>query len=461
MVRLFNHWFAANTILRVLFDAILLVVGFMLAAVWLTRGTLPSVDVIASALLFAITMIVLNSLVGLYRRDPYRSTTQTAARFAVSLVLAAPIAWFTFRISDVGGVHQDALNLAAVVALVLLIAGRAYATRRQGSRMFTRRVLVLGTGPEAVEVDNSLRQFAPGMAIVGFYPVQQSEPRDVAVTGDRVFPGALSLRDTVAAHDVDDLIVAVRERRGGVLPLNELLECKLTGVRVLDLSSYYERALGQVRLDTLHASWLIFGDGFRQGFVRTTVKRIFDIVVSLALLLLALPVALVTAGLIALESGFPVLYRQERIGQAGRVIRVIKFRSMHRDAERDGMPRWALSNDSRVTRVGRYIRKLRIDELPQLINVLKGDMSLVGPRPERPFFVDNLTRQIPFYAARHSVKPGITGWAQVRYHYGATVDDALQKLQYDLYYVKNHTLFLDMLILFETVGVVITGEGAQ
>jgi lipopolysaccharide/colanic/teichoic acid biosynthesis glycosyltransferase len=164
---------------------------------------------------------------------------------------------------------------------------------------------------------------------------------------------------------------------------------------------------------------------------------------------------------IALESGFPVLYRQERIGEAGRVFQVIKFRSMRLDAEADGGPRWASSNDERVTRVGRVMRKLRVDELPQLINVLKGDMSLVGPRPERPFFVDKLTRDVPFYAARHSVKPGLTGWAQIRYHYGESVDESVQKLQYDLYYVKNHTLFLDMLVLFETIGVVLTGKGAQ
>jgi lipopolysaccharide/colanic/teichoic acid biosynthesis glycosyltransferase len=164
---------------------------------------------------------------------------------------------------------------------------------------------------------------------------------------------------------------------------------------------------------------------------------------------------------IALEDGYPVLYRQPRIGQAGRVFDVIKFRSMRRNAEDDGKPRWASSNDDRVTRVGRIIRKLRIDELPQLINVLRGDMSLVGPRPERPFFVDRLTREVPFYAARHSVKPGVTGWAQVRYHYGSSVDDSVQKLQYDLYYVKNHTLFLDLLVLVETIGVVVTGKGAQ
>jgi lipopolysaccharide/colanic/teichoic acid biosynthesis glycosyltransferase len=170
---------------------------------------------------------------------------------------------------------------------------------------------------------------------------------------------------------------------------------------------------------------------------------------------------LLTTLLIALESGLPIFYRQERVGQGGRIFKVIKFRSMRTDAEHDGRPRWAASNDDRVTRVGRVIRRYRIDELPQLFNVLKGDMSLVGPRPERPFFVDQLTREIPFYAARHSIKPGLTGWAQVRYHYGATLDDAAEKLQFDLYYVKNHTLFLDLVILFETVVVVITGEGAQ
>ncbi len=216
-----------------------------------------------------------------------------------------------------------------------------------------------------------------------------------------------------------------------------------------------------MRLDSLRASWLIFGDGFRQGVLRTVVKRLFDIVAASVLIVLALPLMLITAILIALEGGFPVLYQQERVGQGGRIFRVTKFRSMRTDAELDGKPRWAASNDDRVTRVGRVIRRYRIDELPQLFNVLKGDMSLVGPRPERPFFVDQLTREIPFYAARHSIKPGLTGWAQVRYHYGATLDDAAEKLQFDLYYVKNHSLFLDLVILFETVVVVITGEGAQ
>jgi exopolysaccharide biosynthesis polyprenyl glycosylphosphotransferase len=211
----------------------------------------------------------------------------------------------------------------------------------------------------------------------------------------------------------------------------------------------------------LRVGWLIFGEGFRQGWGRTLIKRVFDIVAASILIFMALPVMLVTALLIYFEDGFPVFYRQERVGLNGRLFNVIKFRSMRMDAEGDGKPRWATANDDRTTRVGRIIRKLRIDELPQLFSVLGGDMSLIGPRPERPYFVDQLTRDIPFYAVRHSVKPGVTGWAQVNYHYGASVDDSIQKLQYDLYYVKNHALFLDLVILFETVGVVLTGKGAQ
>jgi sugar transferase (PEP-CTERM system associated) len=239
------------------------------------------------------------------------------------------------------------------------------------------------------------------------------------------------------------------------------LDCKLAGFKVLDPSSYFEQVFGQVRLESLRASWLIFGEGFRQGLLRTVVKRAFDVFATSLLLVFAAPVMLLTSLLIVMESGFPILYRQERVGQGGRVFWVTKFRSMRSDAERDGKPQWATANDDRVTRVGKVIRKLRIDELPQLLNVLKGDMSLVGPRPERPYFVGELSEKVPFYGARHSIKPGITGWAQVRYPYGASVQDAAQKLQYDLYYVKNHSLFLDLVVFFETIEVVLTGRGAQ
>jgi len=218
---------------------------------------------------------------------------------------------------------------------------------------------------------------------------------------------------------------------------------------------------GEVPVAALKASWLIYGEGFRQNWGRRFIKRCFDVFASALLLLVGIPVMIVTAVAIFLESGGPILFVQERVGLGGRVFRVIKFRSMRIDAEEDGRPRWASSNDSRVTRVGRFIRRMRIDELPQIFNVLKGEMSLVGPRPERPYFVNTLTGQIPFYGARHTLKPGLTGWAQVRCHYGASIEDAAKKLQYDLYYIKNHTLLLDLAILVRTIRVVLSGEGAH
>jgi sugar transferase (PEP-CTERM system associated) len=308
-------------------------------------------------------------------------------------------------------------------------------------------------------VMRALNKSDPSAEIVGYFPSPNDESTVVPET--QILSRTKTLTDTAKALKVDEIVVALTERRGGSMPLRELLDCKLHGIRVLDLASHFEQTLGQIRLDSLYAGWLIFGDGFSQGALRAVVKRLSDILFASILILLSLPIMLVTGLLIIAENGFPVFYRQERVGLNGRLFNVIKFRSMRNDAEKDGKPIWAKADDDRTTKVGKIIRKLRIDELPQLFSVLKGDMSLVGPRPERPFFVDQLTKEIPFYAVRHSVKPGVTGWAQVRYHYGATVEDSAEKLQYDLYYVKNHSLFLDLVVLFETIGVVLTGKGAH
>ena len=281
------------------------------------------------------------------------------------------------------------------------------------------------------------------------------------VSRRRIIAQTGPLEETVKRLDIDEIIVAVREQRGGVLPLRALLECRLNGVQVTDLARFFERVHGKVPIESLKVSWLIYGEGYRQGWLRTFVKRTFDIFVAIALLVLTLPITVFTAILIAIESRGQVIYRQERVGRGGVPFTLLKFRSMTVDAEKDGKASWASVNDARVTPVGRLIRRTRIDELPQLINVLRGEMSFVGPRPERPEFVAMLTQQIPFYAVRHSVKPGITGWAQVRYSYGATVEQAVKKLEYDLYYVKNHTLLLDLIILLETVRVVMLAEGAR
>jgi sugar transferase (PEP-CTERM system associated) len=259
---------------------------------------------------------------------------------------------------------------------------------------------------------------------------------------------------------VDEIVVAVEDRRKE-MPVNDLLHLKLSGVEVLEFSSFWEKETGRVDLDTVHPSWMIFSDGFGGTTATRMVKRGFDLVVSATFLLLTFPVLVITAAAIKLDSRGPIFYRQERVGRHGRTFMLLKFRSMVTDAERDGVPKWAGAGDSRVTRIGHVIRQTRIDEIPQVFNVLLGDMSFIGPRPERPFFVQELAAKIPYYAERHRVKPGITGWAQINFPYGASVEDAKQKLEYDLYYIKNHSIFLDCIILLQTARVVLFPEGVR
>lgn len=460
MIKVFSHWIHWKTILQIVLDLVFPVVCVLLAVYWMGQGGRASLEVVFTyAVIFALAMIAFNAVLGLYHRAQSQTVAQTRARAFLSLSLSVPIAYGVFALLSIADVNREILLFSGLAALFGTLAHRVYTMQSRSGTLMTRRVLIFGAGPEAKSVSKVLQLSDPDIQIVGFYP--SPTDTEVSITDQLVLPREKSLSDTAQALKVDEIIVAVHQRRGGILPLRELLDCKLSGVKVLDLASYFQRALGQIRLDSLRAGWLIFGEGFRQGLGRTLIKRLFDIVAASILLLLALPVMAVTALLIVLEDGFPIFYRQERVGLNGRLFNVVKFRSMRKDAEGDGKPRWATANDDRTTRVGRVIRKLRIDELPQLYSVLIGDMSLVGPRPERPYFVDMLTRDIPFYAVRHSVKPGVTGWAQVSYHYGATVDDSIQKLQFDLYYVKNHSLFLDIVIVFETVGVVLTGKGAQ
>lgn len=459
MIKVFSHWIPWKTIVQIILDITFPVACVLLVVFWAGLGQENLEAVVIYAVIFALVMVVFNSWLGLYQRAHSRTIAQTRARAVLSLYLSVPLAYSVFSLLSITDVDHKLLLLSGLAALFGTLVHRVYTMHSRTGAMMVHRVLIFGAGAEAKSVGEVLKRSDPDIHIVGFYPSPTDS--EICIPGQLVLPRMQSLSDTAHALNVDEIIIAVHERRGGVLPLRELLDCKLSGVNVLDLASYFERALGQIRLDSLRVGWLIFGEGFRQGWARTLVKRIFDIVSATILLLLALPVMIITALLIVLEDGFPIFYRQERVGLNGRLFSVVKFRSMRKDAESDGKPRWATANDDRTTRVGRIIRKLRIDELPQLYSVLTGDMSLVGPRPERPYFVDQLTRDIPFYAVRHSVKPGVTGWAQVSYHYGASVDDSIQKLQYDLYYVKNHTLFLDIVILFETVGVVLTGKGAQ
>jgi len=461
MIRIFNHYVHRTAIKGILFDLGLAVLVAMVAVGLQVSSVDQAVPLAGTHVVpFAACLFVINSASGLYEPAHADTMGRSMARALMVLLVALPVTYLAFGLLPDWLSNRGTVQLSMVAGVSALILRRAYLSHSSSATAAGRiRILIFGVGTAALDVAQALKAADPNAQIVGFVPGPNE--REATVPANELLRMDGSLTDLAHRLEVDEIVVALTERRSGSMPLRQLLDCKAAGMKVYDLAMHFEKTLGQIRVDYLNASWLIFGDGFNQGALRTAIKRVFDIVSAAGLCVLATPVVLLTAVLIKLESPGPVLYRQERVGQNGRTFKVTKFRSMRADAEKDGKPVWAATNDSRVTRVGQVIRRLRIDELPQLFNVLRGDMSLVGPRPERPFFVEQLTHEIPFYALRHSVKPGVTGWAQVRYAYGATVEDSQQKLQYDLYYVKNHTLFLDLVVLFETVGVVLTGKGAR
>jgi sugar transferase (PEP-CTERM system associated) len=404
-------------------------------------------------------MMIIMSSMGLYQPDSGNRNQAVGVRWAAAFLLGIVVtvlATFLVPSLNPGPVAIGGTLIAALAGSVLV---RSAFHKWNNLGVFKSRVLVLGTGSRVMKLAEYAQRNS-NHQVIGYVALQPARhyvplPNVLPMT-----PGD-SLLSVVEKYAIDRIVVAVRDRRGGGFPVQQLLECKMKGVEIIEMPTFFEREYRQVLLESLNPSWMVLGDGFRQGQLGNAMKRLFDLTVSGALLLLTLPVMLVAALCIYLESGGPVLFRQERVGQGGRIFTLYKLRSMKCDAERDGTPQWARVDDDRSTVVGRLIRKWRIDELPQIFNVFQGEMSFVGPRPERPFFVDQLVKQIPFYALRHSAKPGITGWAQVRYQYGASVDDAIEKLQYDLYYVKNHCLFLDIMILISTVEVVLWGKGSR
>ena len=461
MIRVFSHYLCRQSMLRVAFDlgfALLCMFGVFVAFADRLGAIVPHAA--PPMLSVAAGLFVANTGAGFYQRHNHFTVYQALARAALALLVILPLTYVVFGMLPADLANRAAIQYAAMFGVGAVVLRRLYVTLWGADPLSRTRILIFGAGRAAQIVGATLKTSDPHAHIVGY--VSGPNEKDVAVSADELLStGGQSLTETARRLQVDEIVVALTERRAGSMPLRQLLDCKLSGIKVYDIATHFEKTLGQIRIDYVNAGWLIFGSGFNQGFGRTLIKRIFDVLCATALIVLSLPVMLLTAILIKLESRGPLLYRQERVGQNGKTFEVCKFRSMRTDAEKDGLPVWATANDSRVTRVGAVIRKLRIDELPQLFNVLKGEMSLVGPRPERPYFVEQLTAQIPYFAARHSVKPGVTGWAQVRYQYGSTVEDSQEKLQYDLYYVKNHSLFLDIIILFETVFVVLTAKGAR
>ena len=411
-------------------------------------------------LAFAMSLLLPTGIMGVHRFDRAEAFPSFLQRFCLSIGAGVLLCYALLALVPTLGHYRDAIPPAAALGALGLIGVRLLLVPHLQITQLQDRVLILGTAGEAVLVAQALGRLATrGVSIVGFYQVDPGSPIEVPL--DQVVTRAESLEALVSAMSIQVIVVAVREQRGGALPVTDLLNCRLRGVVVTDVPGVLERVSGSIPVDVLKSSWLIYGRGFAQGWGRQLVKRAFDVAVAAVLLVVTAPIMLATATAILLESGRPIIFRQERVGYGGRIFRLLKFRSMRADAEKDGIPQWATSADPRVTSVGRFIRHTRIDELPQIFNVLKGEMSFVGPRPERPFFVAQLTQQIPFYGTRHTVKPGVTGWAQVRYRYAASVEDAARKLEFDLFYVKNHSLLLDLVILLKSVRVVLSGWGAR
>ena len=456
-MQLFNRYVSTRSLTVFAGEVCLIFGSVALAALFQQTPNLPGN-------LWKIALVTLICQLCLYYNDFYdltvvHSNRELVVRLlqaagAASIVLAA--LYFLMPSMMIGnGIFVSAL----FVFLVAILGWRLAFNHVTGSLKLEERVLFVGTGEAARKVARQiLDQHDFAYRIIGFIdddPTRIGErlvnPAIVGTPGD--------IDRLIAHHHVDRIVVGLSDRRGK-LPIEELLRAKMAGVRVEDATTTYERVTGKILIDDLRPSWLIFSDGFHVSRITRVMKRTIDLTLSLMIAILALPLMIATALLVWLDDGSPVLYRQERVGENGGTFVLSKFRSMRKDAEEGGQPVWAKDGDDRVTRVGRFIRKTRLDELPQLWNVIRGDMSFVGPRPERPFFVEQLSRAIPFYQQRHAVKPGLTGWAQVKYRYGSSLEDAMEKLRYDLYYIKHLSVVFDLTIVFDTVKVVLFRKGA-
>ncbi len=462
MFRLFKHYVPYAVLFLALIDMVLLL--FAADAAWVVRARQIGMAVDPIGLRywplvnFAIALQLAMVAVGVYGSDAFHSLRFAAARLLVAICLGVIFLSVVYFLLPGYTLWRSNSLYAMAFAFVLLVAVRMMLAQTLGTEAFKRRVLVLGAGQRAARLGRLGAERATSFSVVGHVDMGDCAP----VVGTAVPRAAIDDLAAYAARlGANEVVLALEERRKA-MPVADLLHIRTLGVHVNEISTFLERETGRVDLRSINPSWLIFSDGFSSGRRLSSVaKRLFDIVVATLLLALSLPFVLLGALAVKLDSKGPAFYRQTRAGLYGAPFDIVKLRSMRQDAEAAGKAIWAEKDDPRITRVGRVIRKLRIDELPQVWTVLKGEMSFVGPRPERPQFVAELSKKIPFYAERHVVKPGITGWAQINYPYGASLDDARQKLEYDLYYAKNYTPFLDVVIILQTIRVVLFPEGAR
>ncbi len=461
--RLFGHYVHAQFLLLLAVEFLVVATGAHLALHFssnlLQQQGVPAPVPLQETLLATIFTLLSMIALGLYDTRQREQALGIGFRLGSAFLLSTILLWVYYQIDTHN--HWDFRRhlVFSITAFALLAVTRVLFYRFVDGRVLLRRILVLGTGRRASHIDRLRRKADKrGFYLVGYVVPKTCE--SVHVDTRKIVDTGEKFCDYSLAHEVDEIVIAVDDRRQK-LPIDALLDCRMSGIDVTDAIDFFERERALIHLDLVQPGWLIHAQGFRRNLARSVAKRSFDIFVSALLLLLSSPISLLTMLAIWHEDRGPIFYRQKRVGLHGVPFEVIKFRSMRPDAEADGKARWAQKSDPRVTRTGEFIRKYRIDEIPQLWNVLHGDMSLVGPRPERPQFVEHLIRVNPLYRERHRVKPGLTGWAQLSYPYGSSDEDAMQKLQYDLYYVKNASLFFDLLILIQTVEVVLFRKGAR
>jgi sugar transferase (PEP-CTERM system associated) len=465
MLKIGGQKIPATTVVLVVSDASLVIVGLLLAIVVRLHDahfTLAYLKLSDMPLRFG--WVLLTCGVALYYNDLYASqVVNRRSELFVHLLQAVGTAWVILAILYyIVPDHSFGRGIAALAAptiLVLLLSWRLILLETHFLLPRAQRVLVVGTGPVGISlVREIIRRPELQLKVVGFLD-EKGENIGKSLVNPGIIGAASDLEEITAREKIDRIVLSLKERRGQT-PVRELLHLKFAGVTIEDAHSVSEQIDGRISLEHLSPSWMILSEGFRKSPWLLAAKRAQDILASLFLLIVTLPVMLLVALAIWVESGGPIFFRQERTGLAGRTFEILKFRSMNQDAEKQG-PKWATDGDNRVTRVGGFIRKFRLDELPQVMNVLRGEMSFVGPRPERPIFCRMLEEETPFYILRNSVRPGITGWAQVKYEYGASIEQAKTKLEYDLFYIKHLSLTLDLAILFETAKVVLWRRGAK
>jgi sugar transferase (PEP-CTERM system associated) len=463
MPRIFRHHIHRHVLAQVAAEGAVVLASFFVSlhldAVGF--GTLPATRAwpLAPAVTSTALVLIALYLCELYDIQQDYGRRETALRLILAFAGAYVVIAATGYLAPVVRVPRSAYIVSFVLALSAAFFVRLTFAYLMNSTPGRRRLLLVGSGGAAQIIAQAVNGSHPRYEMVGCVDGQAAggwlEREHVRILGTVEDLGRVS-----RAIQPDVIVVALTERRQS-LPIPAILACKLEGIEVEDWPNFYEKLMGKIHLTELRPSWLIFSDGFKKSNVTLAVKRGMDVLLAVLGLVLTLPLFPLIALLIKRDSPGPVFYRQERLGKGGRIFRLIKFRSMRCDAESTTGPVWAGEHDPRVTRVGRVLRRARLDEVPQLINVLRGEMSVVGPRPERPAFVSQLQEKVPFYIHRLAMKPGVTGWAQVKYRYGSSVEDALEKLQYDLYYIKNLSVFLDLLILLQTVQIVLLGRGSR